>query len=87
MSTKSSAVGYLVFAVVILIMSLGGLIGMFFNRGVFRWFFLAGTLGMIGGTWFVPVTKNKSKSRIFCGELSRLVDGAILALAFGILDE
>jgi hypothetical protein len=86
MPTKLSALGYLVFAVAILILYLGGLTGMFFNREVFRWFFLAGTLGMVGGTWFVPFTKNKSKSRIFWGELFRLVDGAILGMAFSILN-
>ncbi len=87
MPTKSSALGYLAFSVGILILSVSGLIGMFFNREFFRWLFLAGTLGMIGATWFVPVTKHKSKRRIFCGEILRLVDGGILALAFGISEQ
>ena len=69
-------------ALVLGLMSIGGLVGMFFAPQVFRWPFLAGTVGMIVGTWFLPIASNKPRRDVFFAEALRLVDGAILVLAF-----
>jgi hypothetical protein len=72
----------LIAAITLLLLSVIGLIGMFFVPAVFRWIYLVAVAGMIVGNWFFPVASNKPKRDIAFGEFFRLVDGAILALAF-----
>ena len=79
---KSTRIGYLPTALVLGLLSIGGLLGMFFNPQVFRWAFLAGTVGMVIGTWFLPISKNKPRRDVFFAVALRIVDGAILVLAF-----
>ena len=73
----------LLLALGIAVLSIGGLIGMFFDRELFRWCFAVGVMGMVSGTWVLPVACKKPRRDLFFGEVFRLVDGAILVLAFG----
>lgn len=82
MTNSSGRLLILATALVLGLLSIGGLLGMFFNPQVFRWPFLAGTVGMIVGTWFLPIAGNKPRRDVFFAEALRLVDGAILVLAF-----
>lgn len=82
MPARARATANLVSSLILLLLSLAGLIGMFFSPGVFRWVYLSAVAGMIAGTWFLPVASNKPKRDRVIGELARVVDGAILGMAF-----
>ena len=82
MVEDSAKIAILIAAIVLLLLSVIGLIGMFFAPTVFRWIYLVAVAGMIVGNWFIPVASNKPKRDIAFGEFFRLLDGAILALAF-----
>jgi hypothetical protein len=82
MVEDSEKIPKLIAAIVLLLLSVIGLIGMFFAPTVFRWIYLVAVIGMIVGNWFIPVASNKPKRDIAFGEFFRLLDGAILALAF-----
>jgi hypothetical protein len=82
MVEDSAKIPKLIAAIVLLLLSVIGLIGMFFAPTVFRWIYLVAVAGMIVGNWFIPVASNKPKRDIAFGEFFRLIDGAILALAF-----
>jgi hypothetical protein len=82
--SRNSSLVYLTISLCLSILSLGGLVGMFFDREIFRWGFLTGTIGMISASWFLPVAHSKPRRDVFFAEVSRVMDGAILALAFTI---
>jgi hypothetical protein len=82
LTNRSTILAYLGFSVILVLLSVIGLIGMFVQPTIFRWVFLASCIGMITGTWFLPIRRNKPRRDIFLEEISRVVQGGILALAF-----
>jgi hypothetical protein len=68
MVDDSAEIPKMIAAIILLLLSVIGLIGMSFVLAVFRWIYLVAVAGMIVGNWFLPVASNKPMRDIAFGD-------------------
>lgn len=80
--SRRHALALLVFALVLALSSILGLVGMYFEPQFFRWLFLVSIVGKSISCFIYEMNPNRTRLDIFVSFCESIFSGAILAIVF-----